>query len=57
MIGIMALASVLIPFIGQNYGAGKNDRIIEANRFSIRFAMIWGTTAWGVLSILSGCIA
>ena len=57
MIGIMALASVLIPFIGQNYGAGKNDRIIEANRFSIRFAMIWGATAWGVLSILSGCIA
>ena len=57
IIGIMALASVLIPFIGQNYGAGKNDRIIEANRFSIRFAMIWGATAWGVLSILSGCIA
>ena len=57
MIGIMALASVLIPFIGQNYGAGKKDRIIEANRFSIQFAMIWGATAWGVLSILSGCIA
>ena len=57
MIGFMALASVLIPFIGQNYGAGKNDRIIQANKFSIRFAMIWGTTAWGVLALISGSIA
>jgi len=57
MIGFMALASVLIPFIGQNYGARKNDRIIHANKFSIRFAMIWGTTAWGVLALLSGSIA
>ncbi|MDP6432420.1 MAG: MATE family efflux transporter [SAR324 cluster bacterium] len=57
MIGFMALASVLIPFIGQNYGAGKNDRIIQANKFSIQFAMIWGTTAWGVLALLSGSIA
>ena len=36
MIGSMALSSVLIPFIGQNFGAGKNDRIIQANRFSIK---------------------
>ena len=57
MIGFMALASVLIPFIGQNYGAGKNDRIIQANKFSKRFAMIWGTTAWGVLALISGSIA
>ena len=57
MIGFMALASVLIPFIGQNYGAGKDDRFIQANKFSIRFAMIWGTTAWGVLALISGSIA
>ena len=57
MIGSMALSSVLIPFIGQNYGAGKNDRIIQANIFSIRFTMIWGATAWGVLAFLSGSIA
>ena len=57
MIGFMALASVLIPFIGQNFGVGKNDRIIQANKFSIRFAMIWGATAWGVLALISGSIA
>ena len=57
MIGIMAIASVLIPFIGQNYGAGKIDRIIQANKFSIRFAIIWGTTTWGALALLSGSIA
>ena len=53
----MAIASVLIPVIGQNCGAGKNDRIIQANKVSIRFAMIWGATAWGVLALLSGSIA
>ena len=41
MIGYLALSPVLLSFIGQNYGAGKNDRIILANKFSIRFAMIW----------------
>ena len=53
----MALSSVLIPFIGQNYGAGKNERIILANRFSILFVSIWGAAAWGVLAILAGSIA
>ncbi len=57
MIGFMALASVLVPFIGQNFGAGKNDRIIEANKFSTCFAIIWGAAAWGVLALLSGSIA
>lgn len=32
-IGSMALSSVLIPFIGQNFGAGKHERIVQASHF------------------------
>ena len=38
---IMALASALAPFIGQNWGAGKHDRVREGLRLSIRFALLW----------------
>jgi putative MATE family efflux protein len=57
MIGSMALSSVLIPFIGQNLGAGKFGRIKDASRFSQRFALVWGTTAWAILALFSGGIA
>ena len=38
----MALASVLGPFIGQNYGANQPDRIFKALKTSYLFAFIWG---------------
>lgn len=39
---IAALGGVLVPFIAQNYGAGKFDRIKKALKLSRKFAMIWG---------------
>jgi len=39
---IMALATVLGPFIGQNLGAGKCDRIRRGIFLSTRFAILWG---------------
>jgi putative MATE family efflux protein len=39
---ISALATVLIPFIGQNLGAGKGDRIRSGLRFSQLLALAWG---------------
>jgi putative MATE family efflux protein len=57
MIGSMALSSVIIPFIGQNYGAKNFDRIKTASRFVLRFALIWGVTAWAFLALFSGGIA
>jgi len=57
MIGSMALSSVIIPFIGQNYGANNFDRINSASKFILRFALIWGGTAWAFLALISGCIA
>lgn len=57
MIGSMALSSVIIPFIGQNYGANNFERIKKASRFFLCFALIWGGTAWAFLALFSGGIA
>jgi putative MATE family efflux protein len=57
MIGPMALSSVIIPFIGQNYGANNFDRIKTASRFTHRFALIWGGTTWVFLALISAVIA
>ena len=53
----MALSSVIIPFIGQNYGANNFDRVKTASRFTLRFALIWGGTAWLFLALISAGIA
>ncbi len=38
----MALGISMTPFISQNYGAGRMDRIQEAMKVSIRFALFYG---------------
>lgn len=38
----MALGMSLTPFISQNFGAGRLDRIREAKRYSTRFALLYG---------------
>jgi putative MATE family efflux protein len=35
--------SALISFTGQNYGAGKTDRVRRGVRFSVAFMGVWGT--------------
>jgi putative MATE family efflux protein len=39
---IMALSSVLGPFVGQNWGAGQQERVNLGVKYSHRFAMGWG---------------
>ena len=39
----MSLGMTLMPFVGQNYGAKKYDRICEGRRFSMRFALFFLT--------------
>jgi len=57
MIGLIALSSVIIPFLGQNFGAKNFERIKDANRFSTKFAIVWGTISWIFLVLLSEIIA
>lgn len=50
---INSMASVLVPFTGQNKGAGKLDRISEALRFTYIFSLIWGMFIF-VIFLLTG---
>lgn len=50
---IMAIGSVLGPFIGQNLGAGKIDRVLKGFKFSSAFGMLWGLLMLIILAFLS----
>ncbi len=50
ILGIMALSSVLTPFVGQNMGARHPKRIEESLGFSTRFSLTWGVGALLILA-------
>ncbi len=52
-----ALAGGTTPFVGQNHGAGKADRIAAALRLGLSFCGIFGLAAWAVLAFGSSGIA
>ncbi|MGB0651587.1 MAG: MATE family efflux transporter [Thermoplasmatota archaeon] len=57
LIGVNALGSVLTPFMGQNLGAGRYDRIGEGQRYSRRFAFLWGLGAAAILAAAAPFLA
>jgi putative MATE family efflux protein len=42
MIVVLALSASLVPFVGQNWGAGRPERVREALKVSLRFSLLWG---------------
>jgi len=54
---LFALAASVGPFVGQNIGRGKIDRVVMGIKISNRFSIIWGLFAWGVLAYFSKSIA
>jgi putative MATE family efflux protein len=54
---VQALAGVLIPFIGQNLGAGEHERVRQGVRFGRGYALVWGTTMWALGLVLGTPIA
>ncbi|MCK4777350.1 MAG: MATE family efflux transporter [Actinomycetia bacterium] len=54
---VMALASVLGPFVGQNWGAGKLDRVKLGIKKSVKFSNIWGLAAFIILALAAKPIA
>lgn len=54
---VFALAASIGPFVGQNLGKGRMDRVIEGVKISNRFSFVWGLFAWAVLATLSYPIA
>lgn len=54
---VMALSSVLNPFVGQNIGANKVDRAKEALNKGMRFALLWGIGSFALLYVIARPIA
>lgn len=54
---IVALSSVLAPFVGQNWGAGKQDRVKKAVIYSEQFSIVWGFAVFIILTALARPIA
>lgn len=50
MVVIVGLATALLPFVGQNWGAGRLDRVRQGVELSARAAMLWGAAAFLVLA-------
>jgi putative MATE family efflux protein len=54
---IMALGSVMTPFVGQNWGAGCLDRVKLSVRYSQRFALLWGAILFILLVAFGRSVA
>lgn len=54
---IMALSSIMGPFVGQNWGAKQYDRVRQALSKSYRFIAIWSLSATLLLWLASSTLA
>lgn len=57
LLPLVALSSGLAPFIGQNVGAGRHDRVGEALSIAVRASVGIGAALFVVLALLAGPIA
>ena len=54
---VMSLGSVLMPFVGQNWGARRFERVRAAHRCGHVFALGWGLLTMTILLLLAHPIA
>jgi putative MATE family efflux protein len=54
LIAPMAISGVIGPFLGQNLGAGRTDRMREAMRLMVGFCLIYGLVIAALLAVLAG---
>ena len=57
LIPLWALSSTMVPFIGQNWGAKKFDRVKETFRVASRFSLFWGLCCAALLNYYGKPIA
>jgi putative MATE family efflux protein len=57
LIGVMALTSASTPFIAQNLGAGRHDRIREAVGIATRLVLGWGLASALGLALAAPALA
>ncbi|MBU2971915.1 MATE family efflux transporter [Pseudoalteromonas sp. C2R02] len=54
---VLALSMTLPPFISQNFGAGKFNRVAMAYKTTLKFILIWQFALYLLLIVFSGVIA
>ena len=54
---LAALSTIIGPFVGQNWGAGKIDRLKKALKYTKIFSLFWGFFISILLFIFAGSIA
>ncbi|MEO1549922.1 MAG: MATE family efflux transporter [Pseudomonadota bacterium] len=54
--GIFALSGAIGGIIGQNYGAGRLDRVAQAYLDALKFCLLYTLVTWGLLFALQGPI-
>ena len=54
---MMALGGAITPYVGQNFGAERYDRVTDGVRWSQRFSLIYGLTVAAILALTSTYIA
>jgi putative MATE family efflux protein len=54
---VRALSTVLMPFVGQNWGAGRLERVARGVTHSERFSLLWGGLMFGVLALAARPLA
>lgn len=57
LVVIMSLSSIMGPFVGQNWGAKKYERVFLGLRISFKFVSIWGLGATICLWLLARPLA
>jgi putative MATE family efflux protein len=53
LIALFGLSTSVAPFVGQNSGAGKHDRVRKGLIYAFVFSMVWGLFVAGVLAVFA----
>lgn len=57
LMAMMSLSAALTPFTGQNFGAGRLDRVEQGVRFAYRLSLFYGATIAVIMFIAGGWLA
>jgi putative MATE family efflux protein len=57
MMAMMSLSAALTPFTGQNFGAGRLDRVRDGVHFAYRFSLIYGISIFIFMLVAGGLLA
>jgi putative MATE family efflux protein len=57
MVGAFAMTTIMVPFAGQNFGAGKADRVMAGLRFGLRYCLCISFVVWVILALAAETIA